>query len=314
MITKLRPHRLGADGLPVDEWGMPHVSVPRLLPGVRAAAFQYDTFILDLWGVIHDGAQAFPHSRETLRRLKDAGCKTMLLSNAPRRAHVLIAQMDGFGIERDLYGEVMSSGEAVRQAMLDRTDPFFAALGTVCYHLGPERDRSIFEDVPVTITDRLDEAEFIVNTGPVDFADDVGTYESVLAAGVARDLPMVCANPDRVVIRLGQRIICAGALADRYAELGGRVAMRGKPDAAVYELCLKVLGSHPYRTAVVGDALETDMRGAANAGLSGIWVTGGIHAKEVDGAYGKPGDPAMMAELCRRHDLAPTAALSGFIW
>lgn len=314
MITKLRPHRLGADGLPVDEFGLPHVSVPRLLPGLRSMAGQYEALILDLWGVIHDGAQAFPHSAEALRKLRDSGCKTMLLSNAPRRAHVLIAQMESFGIPRDLYGEVMSSGEATRQALLDRTDPFFAALGTVCYHLGPERDRSVFEDVPVTITDRIEDAEFIVNTGPVDFDDEVSTYEPVLAAAAKRKLPMVCANPDRVVIRLGKRIVCAGAIADRYAELGGAVAMRGKPDAAVYELCVQKMGVSPYRTAVIGDALETDMRGAANAGLSGIWVTGGIHAKEVDGGYGKMGDPRLLAELCRRHDLSPTAILAGFIW
>jgi HAD superfamily hydrolase (TIGR01459 family) len=305
---------LGPDGLPVDANGLPHLEVPRVVPGVRALVTQYEAFILDLWGVIHDGAQAFPNSAETLRRMRDAGCKTMLLSNAPRRSHVLIAQMENFGIPRDLYGDVMSSGEAVRQALISRKDPAFAALGQACYHLGPERDQSVFEDVPVRVTETLDQAEFLVNTGPLELDDDVSVYESTLAAAAARKLPMVCANPDKVVIRQGKRIMCAGAMADRYIELGGQVLWRGKPDAAIYALCLETLGSHRFRTAVVGDALETDVRGASNAGISSIWVTGGIHAKELDCGYGKPADPGLVAPLCRRHGLSPTAILPGFIW
>lgn len=288
--------------------------VPRQLPGLRAIADQYDAFILDLWGVIHDGHTAFPHSAEALRRLKEAGRKTLLLSNAPRRPYALIEQMERFGIARDLYDDVMSSGEAVRRAMIDRDDPFFAALGAKAWHLGPERDRSVFDEVPVTIVETLDEADFVVNTGPFDLADTVADYEDTLAAMKARDLPMVCANPDHVVIRAGQRVVCAGALAARYAEMGGRFAERGKPDAAVYHLSVRMLGAQGGRTCVVGDALETDMRGARNAGLSGIWVTGGIHAEDLDAGYGKPADMDKVAALCRRHDLVPTAILPGFIW
>lgn len=290
------------------------MQIPILLPGFRAIASQYDAFILDLWGVIHDGANAFPHSAETLRHLRAAGRKTILLSNAPRRAHVLVAQMEGFGIPRDLYDAVMSSGEAVRTALIERTDPFFAALGSRCYHLGPERDRSVFEGVDVVIVDALADADFIVNTGPLSFDDTVEDYEDVLQAAVARKLPMVCANPDLVVIRAGKRIVCAGAIAARYAEIGGAVAQRGKPDAAIYRLCAETLGVSPWRIAVVGDALETDVAGATAAGMTSIWVTGGIHATELEGGYGKPGDPLLIGQAAQAHGLSPTAALPGFIW
>lgn len=293
---------------------MKPLPVPVLLPGVRAVATQFDGFILDLWGVIHDGHTAFPHSRETLVRLREAGRKTILLSNAPRRAHVLVAQMEGFGIGRELYDAVMSSGEAVRTELLERSDPFFAALGPRCYHLGPERDRSVFEDVPVTIVATVDDADFVVNTGPVSFDHAVADYEDVLQAAAARSLPMVCANPDRVVIRAGKRVVCAGAIADRYIELGGQVAQRGKPDAAIYHLCAKTLGIPANRLAVIGDALETDVAGATAAGMSSLWVTGGIHASDLDAAYGKFGDPLRVAALARAHGFAPTAALAGFIW
>lgn len=287
---------------------------PLALSSVRALAERFDTLILDLWGVVHDGAAAFPQSAETLRRLKEAGVTTLLLSNAPRRAHTLIAQMETFGIPRDLYGEVMSSGEAVRRELIDRTDPFFAALGHRCYHIGRPQDRSLFEDVSVEIVESLQDADYIVNTSPREQDHQVADYEAELAVAIARDLPMVCANPDRVVIRQGKRIVCAGAIADRYSEIGGRVAWRGKPDPAIYRLCLEVLGGDPSRIAVVGDALETDMLGAKSVGLSGIWVTGGIHANDVGGGYGVPAIPALVADLCKRHELQPYATLPGFIW
>ncbi|MFA7429055.1 MAG: TIGR01459 family HAD-type hydrolase [Rhodospirillaceae bacterium] len=290
------------------------MQIPIMLPGFRAIATQFDAFILDLWGVIHDGANVFPHSAETLRHLRAAGRKTILLSNAPRRSHVLVAQMEGFGIPREMYDAVMSSGEAVRAALIDRTDPFFAALGERCYHLGPERDRSVFEGVDVAIVASLADADFIVNTGPLSFDDTVEDYEDVLQAAVGRGLPMVCANPDHVVIRAGKRIVCAGAIAARYAALGGAVAQRGKPDAAIYRLCAETLGVSPWRIAVVGDALETDVAGATAAGMTSIWVTGGIHATDLDAAYGKPGDPQLIAHAANAHGLAPTAALPGFIW
>lgn len=288
--------------------------IPTLLPGLRAIAPQFEAFILDLWGVIHDGHSAFPHSRETLQRLKDAGCKTMLLSNAPRRSYVLVEQMESFGIPRDLYDDVMSSGEATRQALLDGTDPFFSALGDTCWHLGPDRDLSVFEDLPVRRVERMEDASFVMNTGPSRFDQTVEDFAPDLEAARKMDLPMVCANPDLVVIRQGRRVLCAGGIAARYKEMGGKVGYRGKPDSAVYRLCVDRLDVNPYRVAVVGDALETDMRGAANAGLTGVWVTGGIHATELEGGYGKPADPVRMAELAERHGLSPTAALPGFIW
>ena len=115
------------------------------IAGLSAVADRFDGFILDLWGVIHDGQKPYPPAVATLTALKAAGKKTLLLSNAPRRAHVMIESMTGMGIDRALYGEVLSSGEATRAAIIARDDPFFAALGTVAYHLGPERDRSLFE-------------------------------------------------------------------------------------------------------------------------------------------------------------------------
>lgn len=287
---------------------------PRPIGGLSEVAGRFDGFILDLWGVIHDGQQAYPPAPATLRALRDAGKKTLLLSNAPRRAHALVASMTAMGIDRDTYGEVLSSGEATRLALISRDDPFFAALGMRAYHLGPERDRSVFEGTGLEIVD-MDAATCVVNTGPVDLDDPVEVYDPVIAAARRRDLPMVCANPDLVVIRAGKPVVCAGAIAARYEAIGGRVAYRGKPDPAVYDVAVRQLGvADRTRIAVVGDALETDIKGADAAGLAAIWCTGGIHAAALGVRYGEPADPVRAVALAAAEGYAPAYIIPGFFW
>lgn len=286
----------------------------RAIAGLRKIAGDFDGFILDLWGVVHDGEKAYPPSADTLRALKDAGKKTLLLSNAPRRAHALIEGMTRMGIGRELYGDVLSSGEATRDALITKDDPFFAALGKKAYHLGPERDRSVFEDTNIEIVADMNAADFIVNTGPVSLDEKVEDYLAVLEQGAKRALPMICANPDFVVIRGGRPIVCAGALAARYTEMGGKVAMRGKPDPAVYKLAIARLGLDPQRIAVVGDALETDVKGARGSGLASVWCTGGIHAAALGVMYGTAADPAKAEALALKEGQMPTFIIPGFVW
>ena len=287
----------------------------RAISGLQEIASAFDGFILDLWGLVHDGERPYPRAAETLRALKAAGKKTLLLSNAPRRAHALIAAMAGMGIGRDLYGEVLSSGEATREALIRRDDPFFAALGRAAYHLGPERDRSVFEDTGLTIVSDLGAADFIVNTGPISLDEKVEDYLAVLEPAAQRNMPMVCANPDLVVIRAGRPIVCAGAIAARYREMGGKVALRGKPDPEIYRLAVERLGvSDMSRVAVAGDALETDVKGARASGLASVWCTGGIHAAELGIVYGQVADPARAEALALKEGQMPTYMIAGFVW
>lgn len=278
-------------------------------------AGEFDGFILDLWGLVHDGANAYPQSADTFRALKAAGKKTLLLSNAPRRAYALVEAMTRMGIPRDLYGEVLSSGEATREALITRRDPFFAALGRRVYHLGPARDRSIFDDTELEIVAAVSDADFVLNTGPDGLDDVVDDYAGVLAEAAAKKLPMVCANPDLLVIREGKQVVCAGAIAKRFEALGGRVTYRGKPDPAVYELAVAKLGvDDRRRVAVVGDALETDIKGANAAGLPSIWCTGGIHAATLGVHYGAAADAEKATALAHRQGEIPSAFIPGFIW
>jgi HAD superfamily hydrolase (TIGR01459 family) len=129
----------------------------------------------------------------------------------------------------------------------------------------------------------------------------------VLEQAAARDLPMLCANPDLVIVRGGQQIICAGLLAEHYRQMGGRVRLVGKPDPAVYAPVIETLGMPPSRICAVGDSLATDIRGATNASVASVWILGGIHSHLLD-------DPEEVVREAGRAGLAPVAALPAFVW
>lgn len=285
----------------------------RMIQGLSEVASGFDGFILDLWGVIHDGVEAYAGARDTLAALRAAGKKTLLLSNAPRRADALVEQLGRMGIGRDMYDEVLSSGEAVHMELARRTDPFYAKLGRQLYHMGPERDENVFAGLDLVPVD-IDHADFILNTGPWDFNETVEDYVPKMKAALARNLPMICANPDHVVIRQGKPVVCAGALAARYAEMGGVVSMRGKPDPAIYDNALELLGVDRDRVLCVGDALHTDVKGANGAGLRAVFVTQGIHAAELGIRPGDEPDPDTLRRVVTRHGERPMAAIATFRW
>jgi HAD superfamily hydrolase (TIGR01459 family) len=285
-----------------------------LLSGLVEIAGDYDGFILDLWGVLHDGTAPFPGVVDALTRLKRAGKRLAVLSNAPRRAALVEARMNEIGIARGLYDHVHSSGEEAWQHLKRRDDPLYAALGARCYHIGPARDDNMLEGVALERVAEIADADFILNTGPSDWDETVAQYEPLLQAARARDLPMVCANPDLVVIHQGRRSICAGAVAERYQALGGRVRWHGKPYRAVYDTCFGALGiADRRRILAVGDSLRTDIAGANGAGIDALLVTGGIHAEEFGLVGGQP-DLDRLFEAVAASGHRPRAVISHFRW
>jgi len=152
----------------------------------------------------------------------------------------------------------MSSGEEAWQYLHDRTDPFYAALGRRCLQIGSERDLEIRDGLGLAFVETPDEADFILNTGPAGWEDRIADYAPVLEAARDRDLPMVCANPDLVVIHDGRPALCAGALAEHYEKIGGRVRWHGKPHPSVYDSCLALMGiAERRRLLAIGDSLRT---------------------------------------------------------
>ncbi len=282
----------------------------RFLDGFAEIAAEYDGFILDLWGVVHDGVEPIPGAPDCLRHLEAAGKRVVLLTNAPRRADAIIAQLRKMGIDDAHYDGVMSSGEAVHLMLRDRPDEWYRSIGTKMFYIGPDRDLSVVAGLDITRVDNPADATFILNTGPDHLVDPeaAAAWDPVLARCAEHRLPMICANPDLEVIRGGVRVLCAGTLALRYLEMGCDARLLGKPDPAIYGPVLDILGLPKSRVLAVGDALRTDIAGATATGLDSCWVLGGLHGEAL------AGDQSMVKKASADSGLTPVATIPTFVW
>jgi HAD superfamily hydrolase (TIGR01459 family) len=242
---------------------------------MRLQSARYPVWLCDVWGVIHNGVRSFPEACDALLQHRTGGGTVLLITNAPRLAVAVEAQLARLGVSRDCFDAIITSGDVTRSLIRARG-------GGKVYHLGPPRDRGLFEGLDVSLVP-LAEARAVVCTGlfddtretPDDYAE---TYQEM----AARDLPMICANPDKVVRRGDSLVYCAGALAERYADLGGEVFMAGKPHLPIYELAMDVAGRlrgtkiGADMCLAIGDGPETDIAGAASLGIDCVLITGGI--------------------------------------
>lgn len=283
--------------------------------GIAALADDYDVFILDLWGVLHDGVQAYPEAVACLRHLRRASKTLLILSNAPRQVGDVARTMTRLGLTPDLYDHLMSSGEDAWRHLRDRPAPWYRELGRRMYHLGPSRDDGMKAGLDVTLVDDIEHAEFILNTGPADADATIESTEPLLRRAAERELPMVCANPDLVVMRGDAVELCAGSLARRYEEMNGEVRYHGKPHPPIYDTCFRLLGDpDPARVLAVGDSLRTDIAGATAAGIASVLVTGGIHGGELNVRMGEVPAARDLTALYAREGQRPSVAMTAFRW
>ena len=233
---------------------------------------QYRLILCDIWGVVHDGVKLYPGSADRLQQWRAEGRTIVLITNAPRTAEAVEQQLDRLGLPRDAWDGISTSGEAGIAAL--------NAFGKPVGFIGTRADREILEGRRVVIAEGNDFNE-LAATGLDDERRHVADYVAQLEELAARDVLMHCLNPDRIVVRGGETEPCAGALADIYIEFGGRVEWYGKPFPAIYRHALGLGGSPPASAVLaVGDALRTDILGAAKMGFDAIFVAGGIHAGE----------------------------------
>ena len=284
------------------------MSAPQYLDGLATIADRYDAFVLDVWGVLHDGVRPYPRVVPALERLKAAGKRTCLLSNAPMRADTVARRVDQIGVPRVLFGPVMSSGEEVWQELHRRTDP---SLGDRCLWMGPARHLGMQAGLDLRFTDDAGTADFILNTGPDDLDDDATVLRPALTQAAERKLTMICANADLYVVHASARIVCAGRVAQIYEQMGGDVRWHGKPFPSVYRSCFKLLGD-PDRSRVlaIGDSLRTDIAGAARAGIDSLMIASGIDAE----LFGPPPWPEHRLAEILGDGPRPTYIATGLAW
>jgi HAD superfamily hydrolase (TIGR01459 family) len=289
------------------------MTLPHALNGLGEIAADYDILLCDVWGVIHNGRESWPAACAALTRFNEKGGHVVLISNSPRPSSDVVAQLDRLGVPRDSWKAFVTSGDATR-AELARRAPGPA------WVIGPDRDWPLYEGLGLASAHGADDAAFISVTGPVD--DETETpedYRERLAAGVARDLELICANPDRVVQRGDRLIYCGGALADLYESLGGRVTMAGKPYGPIYELAIhegeKLLGRPVNRARVlcIGDGVVTDVLGANRQALDCLFIAQGIHGDAARGPDGRL-DPARAGDLLHAETTWARYAMLDLTW
>jgi HAD superfamily hydrolase (TIGR01459 family) len=253
-----------------------------------------DVVLSDIWGVVHNGLEAFPEACEALHTYRSQGGTVILITNAPRPAASVQRQLRKLHVADDTYDAIVSSGDLTRLYVADHP-------GRKLFWLGPERDGSIYRGLDAVLTP-LEEADYLVCTGLLDdeteSADD---YRPMMLKARERNLTFICANPDIVVERGDRLIYCAGAIAELYRELGGEVIFYGKPHRPIYERAMELAAARRggaaarNRVLAIGDSVRTDLAGAHGFGIDCLFVTRGIHSEEFEGIDQL--DPTSVKEL-----------------
>ncbi len=243
----------------------------------------YEALICDIWGVVHNGIRANREAVNALINYRKSGGRVILVTNASRTSPYIQKMLDKMNIERSAYDNIVSSGDVTRKFVAQYANK-------PVHHVGPAYDEVVFDGLNVIFADEK-KAQAIIVTGLDNDYDDLKLYDERLKLWLKRKLPLICTNPDKIV-EIGDKIIyCAGALADKYAQMGGEVLMAGKPNRAIYREAFselaKIMGRSPDKEKIlaIGDSVRTDARGAANMGIDFLFIAGSIHAKELD-AFG----------------------------
>ncbi len=291
-----------------------------LVRGLADLASGYNVILSDVWGVVHNGLVAFEKAIEALGRFRAGGGKVVLMTNSPNPSRFVEAQLDRLGVTRKAYDAIVSSGDVTVSLLVERA-------GGGLFYIGPPDETALFEEVSALCGETppavpLKQANFVLCTGLADpWHETPADYDEILAAMRARDLELICANPDIVVEDGGKLFYCAGAIAERYAGAGGKVIQAGKPFAPIFTRALELARGRGskiidrVRVLVIGDAMRTDIKGADDQGFDSLFVTSGIHRKELHGpAEDAALDAAAFRQFMEVGDFAPTAAIPELVW
>lgn len=282
-----------------------------LLPSIAPLASRYDVWLCDIWGVMHNGERVFEAAGEACRRFREAGGTVVLISNSPRLRQGVEQQMSMLDVPADAWDGLLTSGDVTRGLLEENQDKRL-------FHLGPARDKGIFEGLEINFASPED-GEMIICSGLYD--DDTETpdnYADLLGRLAKQGLPMICANPDLMVERGNKLVYCAGALAAAYEKLGGQVIYTGKPHPPLYGLAFslaeKLRGEAVARDRIlgIGDGLKTDIAGAIAAGIDALFVASGLHLAQA-GSDGSA-DATAISELFAETDMRPVGALARLVW
>lgn len=293
-------------------------ALPHLDKGLAELAAGKDLLLCDVWGVIHNGIVFHPAAVDALTRFRRGGGTVVLITNAPVPEAQVWSRMRRLGVPRECFDRIATSGDVAAATLVEAGCP-------PVYNIGPGGDVAIYGEAerlgsraPRRVD--IDEAEMALCIGLDETGDRPEDYDAVLAQLRERDLVMICANPD-IVVEVGDTLVyCAGAIAERYEAIGGTVVQTGKPFPAIYARAramaeeIRGLPCPRERVLAIGDAVHTDVRGAAREGIDALMITAGIHRAALHGERDRPLDRAALRQFLGEAAVAPLAALGSLTW
>lgn len=284
-----------------------------IVTGVGDFVDRFEAFLIDQWGVLHNGAAPYPGAIELLAELHRLGKRVVLLTNSGRRRSYNAERLEELGFDTSLLTGIVTSGEATWLALRNRTLEAFRSLGQRCLLFTREGDLGPVEGLDLDVVEDPALADFVYLTWLDALTHDMAEFDRLVAVAAERGLPMVCSNPDRVAPTEGGLTMAPGALAERYREIGGQVIYVGKPHAPIYAACRDLLpGIAADAICGIGDSVEHDIKGAKDAGLAAAFIMRGIHAEAFPEGADPAADRAALEDLARRHAAVPDFALPGF--
>ncbi len=260
--------------------------------GISDISDSYAGFIIDQWGVLHDGVKLYDGVMECMGQLKERQKYVIILSNSGKRAQQNIDRLSELGLPSDMYNHLITSGEVTWQGLNDQTEGYFKNIGKKCVVISRGGDTSIVDGLDIEIVEDPKEASFLLISGTDAPEVTMEEYEPLLKRCARYNLKAICANPDSLGIMGSKNIMGPGSLAARYNDFGGIVEYIGKPHQYIFQHCIKILQEHdiyPGQTVVVGDTMAHDILGGSLVNIDSCLVKSGLHSS-VFGHCKEPAD------------------------
>ena len=275
----------------------------KLIKSIREILNNYDNFIIDQWGVMHDGVFGYDHAFESIDFLNSNNKNLFIISNSSKRSKSSIDRLPKLGFKKSSFINTVTSGEMIWQLLkkkfLDDKNK------KNCFHIYDEEkeDGLDFRDgLNFNFVEKVEEADLIlactpfINLQPID-------YIPLLEVAYKKEITMYCANPDFETVESNSKnnIFCMGAISEIYKKMGGNVIIKGKPDVSIYNETTSGINLEKKRTVAIGDSLFHDIQGANNFEIDSILVKSGIHK-----------DSTKIKDIIKNHQITPSYIIDKF--
>lgn len=286
--------------------------------GISDVSDSYAGFIIDQWGVLHDGVKPFDGVVDCLKELKSRGKYIIILSNSGKTSAANKDRMNDLGIGPSLYNDIITSGEMTWQGLDKQDDGVFKDIGKKCYLMSRGGDRSIVDGLDIDIVENVAEADFLLISGSDAPEKTIEDYEPALRAAARKQLKAICANPDSLAVLRNANVMGPGTIARRYIDFGGVVEYIGKPHQPIYQYCTKILQENDIyagQTIMIGDSMAHDILGASLANIDTCLVKDGLHKATFKNAKTLIEMEKALKNLGAQHgNISPTYMVNKFHW